>query len=133
MNDPLAWVWQHLRQYPPRCLAGVRALADTPATRAAGAAIPGEGVLWELAPHDSSQRPTLLGHFMSKRWPPESAPFRGLILLSPLTIRWEPSGEEVVVFDGAKHGYNPEYDLGRVHATGWRGSAVWQNPDGQSA
>jgi hypothetical protein len=109
----------------------VVARADTRATQAVAALYSG-GFLWELAHPDPTQRPVLLGHFMSKRWPPDCAPFRGLILLSPLLIRWEPCGEEVEIYNGSRHGYNPEWDLGPVHTTGWAGRAVWMNPNGPS-
>ena len=128
-TDPLAAVWERIRNHPPRCLSGVLARRDTVATRAVG----GNGAFWEIAHPDPAQRPVLFGHFLSRRWPDTHAPFRGLVLLSPLTIRWEPSGEEAVVFDGTRHGYDPEHGVGRVHTTGWAGRARWHNPDGPSA
>lgn len=132
-TDPLAAVWDRVRSRPPRCLSGVVARRDTAATRAVVASFGGGGEFWEIAHPDPAQRPVLFGHFMSRRWPECSAPFRGLILLSPLTIRWEPCGDEAVIYDGARRGYNPEHDLGRVHTSGWAGRARWHNPDGPSA
>ena len=114
-----AWAYERVRTHPPRCLAGFQVRADSDATRAVRAKLGGDGVLFELLPPSPDQTPVLLGRYLDKEWPPGwDAWLQGRILVSPLAIRWEPSGRVVELFDGSRHGYNPEHGIGAVHCRG---------------
>lgn len=113
------WAYERVRRRPPRCLARFRVRTDSEAARAVRARLGGDGTLFELLPPSEGQSPVLLGHYLDKTWPSGwDEWFKGRILVSPLFIRWEPSGDVVGLFDGARHGYNPEHGLGRVHGKG---------------
>src|ERR1051325_11045648 len=97
------WSYKRVLSHPPRCVAGLRVCSDSSATRAVRAKVGGNGTLFELLPRSSGQTPVLLGHYLDRGWPPNYAEWlRGRILVSPLAIRWEPSGEVVELFDGIR-------------------------------
>lgn len=111
---------------PPRCLQGCRLASDTPSTRLVAEAFFGNVadyfgvqhpvvsknvVAFELHHATREELPKLLGYFLEERWPHSGE----RIFVSPLFIRWEPSGDITPLFDGEQHGYNPENDLGPAH------------------
>lgn len=124
-----AWAYERVRSYPPRCLAGFRVRTDSEATRAVRAKLGGTGSLFELLPPSPDQTPVLLGRYLNKEWPSGWGSWlSGRILVSPLAIRWEPSGQVIEMFDGSRHGYNPEHDLGPVHMEGHTERVVFRWP-----
>jgi len=125
-----AWAYARVRSHPPRCLSGFRVRADSEATRAVGVTLGGGGTLFELLPPSPDQTPVLLGRYLDKVWPTGwDERFQGRILVSPLAIRWEPSGRVVELFDGTRHGYNPEHSVGAVHSRGNTERVEYQWPD----
>jgi hypothetical protein len=113
----------------PRCIAGFQTLADTEITTKVMRAFrrdPNNSISFELRPNSVGGRAVLRGCYLDKDWPDR----KGRILVSPLEIKWVPSGEVVPLFDGTQHGYNPEYGLGRVHSISPNAPAEWTPPEG---
>jgi hypothetical protein len=124
-----SWAYNHVRSHPPRCLAGFRWRADGEAVAAVRAKLGGSAVMFELLPTLPNETPVLLGRYLDDEWPSGwDTWFQGRILVSPLAIRWEPSGQVVEMFDGSCHGYNPEHDLGPVHKPGLTERLAYQWP-----
>jgi hypothetical protein len=124
----LGWAVSHVKAHPPRCIRGFAVRTDTDVTRKVLAAAVQSSpayVAFELGHRDSSQRPVLLGYFLE----PPSDPAGENLFVSPLGIRWEPSGEVVEVLDCERHGYDGEQD-GNCCITGSGPRSPWQCPYG---
>ncbi len=125
MNDyySCAWARANAAAHPPRCLSGFRVRADSPLARRCHEEELRASPVWqtfELEPPGEEQRPVLLGHWYR---PAVDKPF----LVSPLAVRWEPSGEVVEFFDSQQHGYTGVYNgAPEAHGTGPR--IEWQCP-----
>src|SRR5258707_2567481 len=95
------WIIDHVKKYPPRCLAGFAVDHDSPAARAVlvGEDAPNaRRVMFSLGTRGPADRPTLLGHFLDRSWPEDCAPFfSGRLLVSPLFLRWEMSNVTVPI------------------------------------
>jgi uncharacterized protein (TIGR02996 family) len=107
------WLVAHARAHPPRCLSGFAVRDGTPLAmklwkdKLAGEP---EWLVLELAhPSDPLQRATLLGYR------------EDFMLVSPIAVRWQPSGELVELFDAEQHGYLAEHDGNTtIHGSGRR-------------
>jgi uncharacterized protein (TIGR02996 family) len=122
-QDWKEWSIANAKVNPPRCLSGFAVRADTPlALRVWKERLGGnpEYVALELAhPSDPGQRVTMLGY-----WHHYGS---GKMLMSPLAVRWQPSGELVELFDAEQHGYLAEHDGNcTVHGSGRR--ILWKCP-----
>jgi uncharacterized protein (TIGR02996 family) len=103
-----AWALGNARANPPRCLRGFLVRHDSPLARQAHEkALRGhpEYVTFELCHPDPAQRPVALGYWLHDH----TAGGPGRMLVTPMAIRWEPSGEVVELFDAEQHGYLAEY------------------------
>ncbi len=122
----LQQLMQRVIDHPPRCLQGYRLITNTPSAKLVAeeffgnvadyfgvqhAGVPGNVIAFELHHAKSDEPPKLLGYYLDERWPHSG----DRIFVSPLFIRWEPSGDVTPLFDGEQHGYNPENDLGPAH------------------
>jgi hypothetical protein len=86
--------------------------AESAATAALLAEVGRGWVAFELRPPRAGEKAALRGHYLDRDWPAGCGPLRGPIFVSPLAVRWEPSGQVVPLFDGSEHGCNPEWGLG---------------------
>jgi hypothetical protein len=122
-RDWTDWHVEHARAHPPRCLSGFAVRTDTPLTRRVWQKEIGsdpEYAVFELGhPTDPVQRPTVLGYWLQ--------PNTVRVFLSPLAVRWEPSGAVTELFDGEQHGYGGEHG-GSCEATGLGPRVAWKCP-----
>jgi uncharacterized protein (TIGR02996 family) len=122
-RDWTDWHVAQARAHPPRCLSGFAARADSPLARRVWEQEMGrdpEYAVFELAhPGEDAQRPAVLGYWLR--------PNTSRVFLSPLAVRWQPSGEVVELFDAEQHGYAGEHG-GSCEATGTGPRAPWNCP-----
>jgi hypothetical protein len=126
------WIIDHVKEHPPRCLAGLAVDYRCAAARAVlsgGEDSSPQVVTFALGPRTGDERPTLLGHYLGREWPDHCAPLvSGRILVSPLFLRWNPSGSLVPVFDHRKDGYNAEIGCPSSHEVSRNPLTEWVPP-----
>jgi hypothetical protein len=128
--DWTRWMIANARAHPPRCLSGFAVRADTPLARRFWKDklrnCDPEYLVLELAhPTDQGQQVTFLAYWHV--YGPDDRMPDSRMLMTPLAVRWQPSGEVVELFDAEQHGYAAEHDSNcTVHGTGPR--IEWQCP-----
>jgi hypothetical protein len=114
-----AWARRHLKAHPPRCLHGFKSRAGSPLARRVLAGLWGKDPGWfafELGHAGRKQRAELLGYLVGED-----------VLVGPLAIRWQPSGEVVELFDTEQHGFAGECG-GSTTITGRGERVAWRCP-----